>query len=105
MTDVDHRQAAIDAAATALHKFTCRTCGADGTCTGRPSPYDVSAVKVALDAAAPHLAAAERERIGRQFMVEASRLSGMKLTDAAKVLRAMAAAIAPADCEEAAGAP
>ena len=58
MTDVDHRQAAIDAAATALHKFTCRTCGADGTCTGRPSPYDVSAVKVALDAAAPHLAAA-----------------------------------------------
>jgi len=93
VTDVDHKQAAIDAAYAARY--------------GEPTDtytWDNVADKV-LEAAAPHLAAAERERIGRQFMREASRLSGMKLTDAAKVLRAMAAAIAPADCEEAAGAP
>ena len=97
MTDVDHRQAAIDAVVQAQKDFT--------PCFDHPDRMREARAHRYVDAAAPHLAAAERERIGRQFMVEASRLSGMKLTDAAKVLRAMAAAIAPADCEEAAGAP
>jgi hypothetical protein len=97
VTDVDHRQAAIDAVVQAQKDFT--------PCFDHPDRMREARAHRYVDAAAPHLAAAERERIGRQFMVEASRLSGMKLTDAAKVLRAMAAAIAPADCEEAAGAP
>ena len=97
MTDVDHRQAAIDAVVQAQKDFT--------PCFDHPDRMREARAHRYVDAAAPHLAAAERERIGRQFMREASRLSGMKLTDAAKVLRAMAAAIAPADCEEAAGAP
>jgi hypothetical protein len=94
---VDHRQAAIDAVVQAQKDFT--------PCFDHPDRMREARARHYVAAAAPHLAAAERERIGRQLMREASRLNGMKLTDAAKVLRAMAAAIAPADCEEAAGAP
>jgi hypothetical protein len=57
---VDHRQAAIGAAAKLHHRMHCPVWPA---CDGEPTELDVAAVRRLLDAAAPHLEAGERERI------------------------------------------
>ena len=59
MTDVDHRQAAIDAAAEIHHDLWCR-CGGDHD---GPSAEDITTAQRMLDAAAPHLAAGVYEQI------------------------------------------
>ena len=59
MTDVDHRQAAIDAVVQAQKDFT--------PCFDHPDRMREARAHRYVDAAAPHLAAAERERIQQRF--------------------------------------
>jgi len=64
----DYPQAALDAAAMALHRIDCRGdgvngCMADGACDGKPFTFETDAARAALDAAAPLLAESVAEKI------------------------------------------
>ena len=71
LTVPDYPQAALDAAALALHRTGCPGDGVDGclhdnTCDGKPFTFETDAARAALDAAAPLLAAELRQKIHNQ---------------------------------------